>query len=50
MNSTFAYCEDHSDYETYWPVIQIYAFLAKYGRGEYWYAFEETGRAGRCSK
>lgn len=46
MTSMFAYCEDDSDYETYWPVIQmIYAFLAKYGRGEYWYAFEETGHA-----
>jgi hypothetical protein len=46
MNSSFAYCEEDSDYEAYWPVIQIiYEFLAKYGRDEYWYAFEETGHA-----
>jgi hypothetical protein len=46
MNSIFAYCEEESDYEAYWTVIQmIHKFLAKYGRDEYWYKFEETGHA-----
>jgi len=44
VDPAFAFCSPRTQYEKYWPLLQVmFTFVERYRRLEYWYTSEQTG-------